>query len=74
MPPVWQQNRLPDWVAKTDDDAVILVDDLAKRVKVDIPKKAPVENTSKCMDSLLERQTALRVSQAKFKKAKAADP
>ncbi len=58
---------------KTDDDAVILVDDLVKRVKVDVPKKAPAENASKCIDSLLERQTAFRVSQARFKKAAAAD-
>jgi hypothetical protein len=58
---------------KSEADAVIIADDFDKRIKIDVPKKAPAGNLQKCMDKLLETQTAFRVSKARFEKAAAAD-
>ena len=58
---------------KSDADAIILADDFDKGIKRDAPKKAPAANMQKCLDKLLETQTAFRVSRAKFEKAAEAD-
>ncbi|WP_457813964.1 hypothetical protein U8C43_26550 [Sinorhizobium meliloti] len=58
---------------KSQTDAVIIADDFDKRIRRDHQKKAPAENDQKCLDSILATQTALRVSQARFKQARDAD-
>ncbi|WP_322886620.1 hypothetical protein U8C36_06730 [Sinorhizobium medicae] len=58
---------------KSQTDAVIIADDFDKRIRRDHRKKAPAENDQKCLASILATQTALRVSQARFKQARDAD-
>lgn len=58
---------------KSQTDAVIIADDFDKRIRRDHQKKAPAENDQKCLDGILVTQTALRVSQARFKQARDAD-
>lgn len=57
---------------KSEDDAVILADEMDKRVRQDVKLPKRPDDT-KCLDQILSAQTALRVSQARFRKAAAAD-
>lgn len=58
---------------KSHDDAVILADEFATKIKSDFPKLAPASNAARCMERLLPAQDALRLSQARFRKAAQAD-